>query len=121
MAETFPFPELVTKNSQKLLQNRIQKVQFRDGILDIHNQGINANTESWSLEVAPLDLTQQITIRNFLQTVSASGWFYWTPLDEATPKKWFIKEKSVRMSFINPSAPTYRYTFEVIQAFSNKS
>ena len=106
-----------TSQSVKTVTNRTLQASFGNGYTQIAKDGINSNTDNWTLYTMPLKGTDLTTMDSFFTTVGCDQWFYWTPLGELDQKKFRVVKDSFTKNMLNFTL--FTITVKITQCFDN--
>jgi phage-related protein len=89
MAATFPTTLEPTIASQKSHTPRVKQIAFGNGYKQIYGDGLNSDTEKWSLGWTVNDTNKQ-TIEDFFSTAAGYNYFNWTSPETGATQKQYI-------------------------------
>lgn len=84
---TFAPPKSPSYGSAKTVQPRILETPFGDGYRQTAGDGLNTQVEAWDLTWTVLKPADADTIEAFFVARDGREPFWWTPLRQASPKK----------------------------------
>ncbi len=91
-----------SQSSRRKVQFRVLEAQFGDGYVQPVPDGLNNMLETWDLSFDDIPGADLVTIRNYIDGLGGTKFFYWTPFADSTPKKWkVVGEYTINYKNIN--------------------
>jgi phage-related protein len=117
MAEIFPLPEKITKNSRRNRTDTNAVSKYAEGYVESKPDGINSIRYTWTLVVAPLTQSDLSEIDNFHGIVKTNQYWTWTDPITATLGKWRIVKNTWQQTQLKSGL--FSITFQAEQVFDN--